>query len=74
MNHFSNDRLRNRYENAAVAVIGSKDGYLYALKAADGHVKEAIVMVRLNVDFDTAWQRLEASGGRVRAAIASGQI
>ena len=71
----SNQKLRDR----AVRIVSAaaevdRERAEEALKAADGHVKEAIVMIRLNVDFDTAWQRLEASGGRVRAAIASGQI
>jgi N-acetylmuramic acid 6-phosphate etherase len=67
----SNQKLRDR----AVRIVSAaaeveRERAEEALRSADGRVKEAIVMLRLNVDFETAWKRLEDTGGRIRAAIA----
>jgi N-acetylmuramic acid 6-phosphate etherase len=66
----TNQKLRDRAARiVATAASVDRERAEAALTAANGHVKEAIVMIRLGTDFDTAWKRLDESGGRVRAAI-----
>jgi N-acetylmuramic acid 6-phosphate etherase len=43
-----------------------------ALEATQGRVKPAVVMLLGNCDADEAERRLEATGGRVREALANG--
>ena len=66
----TNQKLRDRAVRivAAGADVG-RDRAEAALQAADGHVKIAIVMLRLGISAEKAWQRLEDAGGRVRAVL-----
>ncbi len=66
----TNQKLRDRASRIVMAAADVDRGQAEeALRAADGHVKIAIVMLRLGVDAVAAWTRLEAAGGWVRAAL-----
>ena len=66
----TNRKLRDRAARIVMAAADVDRGQAeVALGAADGHVKTAIVMLRLNVDGAEAWRRLDASGGWVRKAL-----
>lgn len=67
----SNIKLRDRSIRIIRIVTGlSAEEAAAFLDCADGHVKAAIVMQRLNVDLDEARRRLDAVGGKLRGALA----
>ncbi len=68
----TNDKLRNR----ALRILAQqaslpRDEALQMLTAANGRVKIALVMARLNVDADEAERRLAETGGRLRPLLGS---
>jgi len=63
-------KLEERSKRTVVMVTGvDYDTAVKVLKAADGHVKTAIVMILKNVSRDEAQQRLKNSDGFVRGAL-----
>ncbi|GGR90700.1 N-acetylmuramic acid 6-phosphate etherase [Streptomyces humidus] len=68
----SNDKLRARSRRIVALATGAADGTVEAaLAAADGEVKNAILVVLAGVDGPTAARLLEESGGHLRAALAA---
>ena len=66
----TNRKLRDRAARIVMAAADvNREQAEAALRAADGHVKIAIVMLNLQVSADAAWRRLETAGGWVRAAL-----
>ena len=66
----TNRKLRDRAARIVMAAADvDREQAEAALGTCDGHVKIAIVMLRLNVTAVEAWRRLEKSGGWVRAAL-----
>jgi N-acetylmuramic acid 6-phosphate etherase len=60
------EKLRDRGERILMETIGvDRPRAAELLEAADGHVKVAIVMGRLELDAATARERLEAEGGLI---------
>jgi N-acetylmuramic acid 6-phosphate etherase len=63
-------KLEERAKRVVMIVTGvSYQGAEKALRAADGHVKSAIVMIKAKVSASEARKRLNESAGFVRAAI-----
>lgn len=63
------EKLHDRAERIVMeACAVSRDDARRAIRAADGHVKVAIVMLRRGVDAGEAARRLDAAGGFVRRA------
>lgn len=57
-------KLQDRGERILSSTLGIEQPEAKALlDAAGGHVKTAIVMSRLGLDADAAWERLDAEGG-----------
>ena len=70
----TNAKLHDRGTRIVATLTGvPREEARRLLERADGHVKLAIVMQRLNVDADTARRRLEAAGGRLREALEPSQ-
>jgi N-acetylmuramic acid 6-phosphate etherase len=68
----SNIKLVDRSERIIQMITGvDRQAAAQLLVNANGHVKLAIVMQKLNVDVATAQKKLDAAGGRLRAAIES---
>lgn len=68
--HISNHKLKERAINILQLATGTdREVAAKALEASESHVKEAIVMLKKNVDFEKAKQLLKAAGGYVREAI-----
>ncbi|MEY9992284.1 N-acetylmuramic acid 6-phosphate etherase [Streptomyces sp. V4I8] len=68
----SNDKLRARSRRIVALATGADDADIErALTAADGEVKAAILVLLADVDGPTAARLLEASGGHLRAALAT---
>ncbi|MCQ9185717.1 N-acetylmuramic acid 6-phosphate etherase [Streptomyces sp. IBSBF 2953] len=66
----SNDKLRARSRRIVALATGAGDDTVEAaLAAADGEVKNAILVVLAGVDGPTAGRLLEESGGHLRAAL-----
>ncbi|MFI5822784.1 N-acetylmuramic acid 6-phosphate etherase [Streptomyces rishiriensis] len=66
----SNDKLRARSRRIVALATGAADDTVEAaLAAADGEVKNAILIVLAGVDGPTARRLLEESGGHLRAAL-----
>ncbi|WP_333741498.1 N-acetylmuramic acid 6-phosphate etherase [Streptomyces sp. IBSBF 2806] len=66
----SNDKLRARSRRIVALATGAADDTVEAaLAAADGEVKNAILVVLTGVDGPTAGRLLEESGGHLRAAL-----
>lgn len=66
----TNRKLRDRAARIVMAAADVDRAQAEtALQGADGHVKIAIVMLRLQVGAEEAWRRLETAGGWVRAAL-----
>lgn len=66
----TNAKLRDRARRIVVAATEADDASAEAaLAASDGDVKQAILMLLLDVDATDAAARLQASGGAVRAAM-----
>jgi N-acetylmuramic acid 6-phosphate etherase len=66
----TNRKLRDRAARIVMAAADvDRDEADAALRASDGHVKIAIVMLRLQVDAEEAWERLDNANGWVRAAL-----
>ncbi|WP_069773834.1 N-acetylmuramic acid 6-phosphate etherase [Streptomyces sp. LUP30] len=66
----SNDKLRARSRRIVALATGAADDTVEAaLAAADGEVKNAILVVLAEVDGPTAGRLLEESGGHLRAAL-----
>jgi N-acetylmuramic acid 6-phosphate etherase len=63
-------KLQERGKRVLMIVTGvDYDGAEKALRAAKGHVKTAIVMIKAKVSAREARERLRATGGLVRAAV-----
>lgn len=63
----SNEKLRDRAVRIVMETTGlGREAALAALAAADGQVKTALVMVRLDLDAETARTRLVEAGGVLR--------
>ncbi|WP_353987357.1 N-acetylmuramic acid 6-phosphate etherase [Ruicaihuangia caeni] len=70
----TNSKLRERSVRIITSITGStRDRALNALAECGGSVKLAVLMLELRVDAKQAAQLLDAAGGRLKAAIASGQ-
>ncbi|MGW2618569.1 N-acetylmuramic acid 6-phosphate etherase [Streptomyces sp. NPDC001500] len=68
----TNDKLRARSRRIVALATGAADDTVdAALAAADGEVKNAILVVLAGVDGPTAARLLEESGGHLRAALAA---
>jgi N-acetylmuramic acid 6-phosphate etherase len=68
----TNDKLRARVRRIVELATGAPpDEVGVALEAAGGEAKVAIVSLLAEVDADTARSRLDAAGGRIRAALGS---
>ena len=66
----TNRKLKDRAARIVMAAANAgREEADAALRAAEGHVKTAIVMLRLGVTAEDAWQRLDAAGGWVRKAL-----
>ena len=66
----TNHKLRDRAARIVMAAADvDRTRADEALRICDGHVKLAIIVVKLGVGPQEAWQKLEAAGGWVRAAI-----
>jgi N-acetylmuramic acid 6-phosphate etherase len=66
----TNAKLRERALRILMIAAGAEyDRAGAALNAADGHVKTALVMLRLGLPADEARERLRRAGGFVRAAL-----
>ncbi|WP_078687175.1 MULTISPECIES: N-acetylmuramic acid 6-phosphate etherase [Atopobiaceae] len=67
----TNDKLHVRAQNIVIEATGcSRDEAVCALEKSDGSAKVAIVMLLAGVSAEQARERLEASGGKVRGAVA----
>jgi len=67
----SNAKLRDRAVRFVCALTGvDRKTAESLLQRADGHVKVAVVMQRLNVSAEVARERLGATNGRLRTAVA----
>lgn len=67
----TNKKLVERSKKIVMIITGlSYDEATIALDKAKGHVKTALVMIKANVDFKTAKERLKKADGFVRKAIA----
>ncbi|MEU3614198.1 N-acetylmuramic acid 6-phosphate etherase [Streptomyces sp. NPDC006872] len=68
----SNEKLRVRSRRIVALATGAADDEIEAaLAAADGEVKNAILVLLAGVDGPTAARLLEESGGHLRAALAA---
>ncbi|MER6953143.1 N-acetylmuramic acid 6-phosphate etherase [Streptomyces sp. NPDC000618] len=68
----SNEKLRARSRRIVALATGAADDEIEAaLAAADGEVKNAILVLLAGVDGPTAARLLEESGGHLRAALAA---
>jgi N-acetylmuramic acid 6-phosphate etherase len=68
----SNVKLWDRGARIVATLSGvDRDAAMNLLKAADGHVKLAVVMHKRNVPAEQAKQLLDRAGGRLREAIES---
>ncbi|MFI8255970.1 N-acetylmuramic acid 6-phosphate etherase [Streptomyces filamentosus] len=66
----SNEKLRARSRRIVALATGAPDEQIEAaLTAAEGEVKNAILIILADVDAATAAQRLKDSGGHLRAAL-----
>ena len=66
----TNAKLEGRAVRLVQHATGAPEAEAYAaLAAAGGHVKTAVVMLRLGLDVGAAQARLEAAGGHARAAL-----
>jgi N-acetylmuramic acid 6-phosphate etherase len=66
----SNTKLWDRAARIVSTLTGlSRDDAMNQLKAADGHVKLAVVMHKRNLTADQAKALLEQAGGRLRKAL-----
>jgi N-acetylmuramic acid 6-phosphate etherase len=66
----SNVKLQDRAVRIVSTITGvDRDRATELLRAADGHVKLAVVMHKRNVPADQAKQLLERAGGRLREAV-----
>ena len=66
----TNQKLRDRGARIVATVTGAtREESAELLRAADGHVKLAIVMQRRGVNAADAKALLERAGGRLRAAL-----
>jgi N-acetylmuramic acid 6-phosphate etherase len=66
----TNEKLKARSVRTLQALCSlSAEAAEAALDAAGGHVKTAVVMVRLTCSREEAFERLEAAGGHVRIAL-----
>ena len=66
----TNDKLRDRGARIVAAVCGiERSAALAQLEAARGSVRHAILMTQLGISCAEAERRLEAAGGRLRAAL-----
>ena len=66
----TNDKLWDRGARIVATVCGvSKEDAMTVLRAADGHVKKAIVMQRFGCDSAEADRRLNENGGRLRETL-----
>ena len=66
----TNKKLVERSKKIVMIITGlSYDEAAITLDKAKGHVKTALVMIKANVDFKTAKERLKKSDGFVRKAI-----
>lgn len=64
------EKLRDRGERILAETLGlDPEAASTLLENAGGHVKTAMVMGRMNVDYDTAMQKLEDVDGRIGALI-----
>lgn len=67
----TNDKLRDRAERLVMATTGlERDAARALLIEADGHVKLAVVMYKLDLGAAQALARLDAAGGVIRRVIA----
>jgi N-acetylmuramic acid 6-phosphate etherase len=67
----SNQKLRDRAVRIVRALTGlGRDEAMTLLDRADGHVKLAVLMHKMSLDAARARERLDAAGGRLRAALA----
>ncbi len=66
----TNKKLVERSKKIVMIITGlSYDEASIALDKAKGHVKTALVMIKANVDFKTAKERLKKTNGFVRKAV-----
>lgn len=66
----TNEKLVERCHQIVMSATGcDHDTAAAALKQTDNHCKEAIIMILLNVDYETAKQKLEEADGFVRKAV-----
>ncbi|GAA3901626.1 N-acetylmuramic acid 6-phosphate etherase [Streptomyces gulbargensis] len=69
----SNEKLHARSRRIVALATGAPDEQIEAaLAAADGEVKNAILMILADIDAPTAARRLTASAGHLRAALHPG--
>jgi N-acetylmuramic acid 6-phosphate etherase len=67
----SNQKLRDRAARIVRTLTGlGRDEAMTLLDRADGHVKLAVLMHKMSLDAARARERLDAAGGRLRAALA----
>ena len=66
----TNEKLVERCHQIVMSATGcDHDTAAAALKQTDNHCKEAIIMILLNVDYETAKQKLVEADGFVRKAV-----
>lgn len=66
----TNEKLVERCHQIVMSATGcDHDTAAAALKQTDNHCKEAIIMILLNVDYETAKQKLAEADGFVRKAV-----
>lgn len=66
----TNEKLHTRAENIVMEATGAQvETARAAIKAADGNVKAAVVMVLLNISVEQARERLSEAEGHVRRAL-----